>query len=285
MLTNCFKCSQTLSEKARFCSNCATQVRCKYCSEDLVNGATFCEMCGEDVVKRQTQAMNNFKYTDGKKEIAIEASFTNEVGESAATIFAMIRGGQAPMRISNPMKGSVRLPKGILGQEELFTKAEVVDDDKETNPPAPAGKADATTFLRSLFEQNEEGWMLVNPILKSKNKADFVKRLTCLFLQFNQDRGTKPVPRADVIKLLQDCSAYDANARTWFREEKTLIRTTAKDFTLILPGTQYVTEVLQEIQDDDVPNLWKVGTVSKTGRKSSTKKDRKKTEVEEPESE
>ncbi|RZK45013.1 MAG: zinc ribbon domain-containing protein [Hymenobacter sp.] len=283
MLANCFSCDKPISEKARFCGKCGTNVRCKNCNEDLQKGDMMCEACGQEVVVRQDQniavVLNHIKYEDAKKGISLDARITDNFGANAAAVVGMLRGGQmpAPIRLSN------RSPKAIPGQEELFDPAEVVNDEPNKTPAtlgplAPSNPPEETANtgkpLHSLFEQRDEEWVLVNPFLKAKSKADFVKRATCLFLQFQHDNGIKAVPRAEVIKLLQNCSAYDTNARDWFAKEKALLRATPNDLSLLLPGNQYVNKVMQEVLDDAIVNSWEVGTVRKTGRKPSAKKDR-----------
>lgn len=272
MAEKCYACDNPVSEKARFCGKCATQVRCKSCGEDLVEGAIVCEICGEDVVVRQTQStpMNRVKFRDGRKDIEIEALFTNEVGESAATMFAMMRGVPAPPRLPS------RPNKATSGQGEIFEPATVVNELPEfaAGPTAITSPLRGNSLLQSLFELRDEQWVLVNPNLKAKSKADYVKRATCLFLQFQFDNGVKLVPRGDVVKVLQNCSVYDTNARDWFAKEKSLLRATATDLSLLLPGHQYISEhLLPEIADDAVANAWKVGTVRKSPRKASSKKE------------
>lgn len=273
MLTNCFNCDQPISEKARFCAKCTTQVRCKNCGEDLVSGGIACEMCGVEVTQREATAtastvpMNSFKYRDGKKDIDIDANFTNEVGAGAAQIFAMLRGGQAipPMRM--PIKAS----KAIGGQtEDLFSSAEVVNEDVPEAAPLAVLN---TSLLSSLFERRDEQWVLINPELKAKSKADFVRRATCFFLQFQFEKGITQVPRTEVVNLLKNCSVYDPNARDWFTKEKSLFRATLNDFSLLLPGHKYVKEVSPEVADDSIENTWEVGTKRKTSKKTSSKKD------------
>lgn len=282
-MNNCFDCGSEVSEKARFCSACATQIKCKNCDEELRKGALVCEMCGEEPMRRQTQgqAINHIRYKDGRKLIDLDASFTNEFGGSAATVFAMIRGTQLPPA------PSIRQQKGIANEnDETNTKAEEIGEEEGAGlviqlPPIKSSNISSNALLGSLFEQQaDDSWVLINPVLKAKSKADFVKRATCLFLQYQHDAGNKPVPREDILGLLKNCGVYDSNVRAWFSSEKSLVRATAKDLTLILPGNQLVAEILQEMADDDMPNTWKVGTVQKGGRKSSPKKIREKQDVE-----
>lgn len=282
-MNNCFDCGAEVSEKARFCSACATQIRCKNCGEELRKDAIVCEMCGEEPMRRQAQgqAINHIRYKDGRKLIDLDASFTNEFGGSAATVFAMIRGTQLPAA------PSIRQQKGIANKnDETNTKAEEIGEEENEGvviqlPLVKSSNLGSSELLGSLFEQQaDDSWILVNPVLKAKNKADFVKRATCLFLQYQHDFGNKPVPREDILGLLKNCGVYDSNVRAWFSSEKSLVRATAKDLTLILPGTQLVTEILQEMTNDEIPNTWKVGTVQKGGRKHSSKKSREKQDVE-----
>lgn len=282
-MNNCFDCGSEVSEKARFCSACATQIRCKNCDEELRKDAAVCEMCGEEPIRRQTQgqALNHIRFKDGRKLIDLDASFTNEFGGSAATVFAMIRGTQLPTA------PSTRRQKGLANNnDETNTKAEELGEEEGEGvviqlPPAKNSDFSSNELLGSLFEQQaDDSWILVNPVLKARNKADFVKRATCLFLQYQHDAGNKPVPREDILGLLKNCGVYDSNVRAWFSSEKSLVRATAKDLTLILPGNQLVIEILQEMTNDDIPNTWKVGTVQKGGRKSSPKRGRGNQDIE-----
>ena len=278
MLTNCFTCDQPISEKARFCSKCGTNVRCKNCSEDLAKGDVVCEVCGQDVVTRQVQSttvpLNHIKYNDIKKGISLDALVTDTFGANAAAVVGVLRGNQM---LPNP---PVRASKSLLNddsQEELGTSAQEVTEAGSTTivalPPKSSGLEveDAEQLLSSLFELRDEKWFLINPELKASSKSDFVKRAICLFLQFQNIQNIRQVPRADVITLLRNCSAWDANARDIISKTKSYIQASSSHLTLTLPGVRYANDVLAEAYNDEVPNVWIIGTTRKSPRKAGKK--------------
>jgi hypothetical protein len=284
MLENCFNCDQAISEKARFCGKCVTNVRCCNCGADLHADDRACEMCATEVVIKQTQqssnsassAPNHIIYSDAKKGINLEARVTDTFGTSAAALVGMIRGNQSLINQAHemPIKMPARVQKGHEeeNQEELGTSVEEISD-KALIPAqlAPVSSSSSEALISDLFEERDDKWYLVNPEIKATSKSDFVKRAICLFLQFQHNRNIRQVPRTDVIELLRNCSAWDSNARDIISKTKSYIQTSASHLTLTLPGTRYANDVLAEVYNDEVSNAWKVGTTRRSPRKGAKK--------------
>lgn len=284
MSIDCYNCGHSLSEKARFCSACKAQVRCKSCGEDLEANALACQICGEDVLPRDIGAptLNRIKFTEDKKGRTFEAEFTDRVGESIGGTFAALLS-------KNSMSLPIRQVKPVVPSNQgKFNYAEDVEAENSSENeepslqlPAPVeihpettSKSSTSEALKSLFEHTDDGWILEEPELKALNKGDFMKRVTCLFLYFQHEQGLTPVPRQDVLAMLHHCGVYDGTVRRWFREEKSLIHATAKDLKLKLPGTQRAKEILSEMINAEIPSGWKIGTKGKGGRKAGSKKEK-----------
>lgn len=283
MTNPCPKCATQLPEAALFCSNYSAQVKCKQCNEALPADASFCIMCGEEVLKNKvSQPMNRIKLNESRTSRSIEAIFTDFVGGSMAETLLYFAGNSN----LGPRKPVTVRPINP-GQKSLFN-ADVIEEVKPSVGEEKAGEApfelltsgsndrpamqSDDSFLNGLFDEEGEGWILADPELKAKNKIDFCKRLTCVFLAFRHSKGVKPVPRQEANELMKSIGAYDGNFKAWLKDEKTLLYATEKELKLITPGTQFVKTILQQIQDPEIPAGWRVGTKSKSRKKRTAKK-------------
>lgn len=53
-----------------------------------------------------------------------------------------------------------------------------------------------------------------------------------------------------------------------------MIQVSSKDLKLIGPGAQYVQTVLKELNDNDLPAGWKLGTIRKVAKRVKYKKEK-----------
>lgn len=276
----CPLCNEATPADMNFCIACDGQIKCMECGSRTFKGKSFCLKCGKTLAGKQessTAAPNHYIRTvegEGatyKERTEVRATDT-AVGVFAPAILPMSAQGyrmpQTPIHNSDD---------GVDASfEEIKDETEVKQLGTGNVTPAninsePTKKNEEGSALSKLFEETDDGWILYNSELKAISKGDFVKRLTCLFLQLNSERGTPVVSRNDVTKLLHYYGVYDSNVRTWLRGERTLLQVTAKDLKLIGPGKQFVSEILSEISDPDKPNVWKIGTRKKKGPNKKAK--------------
>ncbi|SEW45020.1 hypothetical protein SAMN05428988_5919 [Chitinophaga sp. YR573] len=86
----CINCSKSLPLKAKFCSHCLAQLRCKKCNEPLEKEAIGCMECGTPILNKSTtgqpQQSNTITFTETQTERTFQASFSDAVGKDLTGI-------------------------------------------------------------------------------------------------------------------------------------------------------------------------------------------------------
>lgn len=88
----CLTCDTAALEKAIFCYQCGTQLRCKGCQEQLPADAKHCIACGIPVVGNPSPVIskpqNLIKFKENKDERFYEIEFSNDVGKEIKEVVA-----------------------------------------------------------------------------------------------------------------------------------------------------------------------------------------------------
>ena len=222
----CIYCDTIFPQKGFFCPNCSKQVRCKSCSETLEQNAKSCIYCGTSVGNGSTANDNSTKnlvvnvieYQETRTTRGFKASFTDTVGNSVSNAFAQIIAKGIVPPTTKP-----RFNKNIPVED---TSAEILDDftNLEDKSPKIQPKIEVTSTsleidelqkIKRIFRFEEEKTVLIDSRLKASSKADFVKRLTLLFLYGHHLFGKSSVAREDLTKILKSAGVEDGNARYW----------------------------------------------------------------------
>ncbi|HEY1032884.1 MAG TPA: zinc ribbon domain-containing protein [Flavipsychrobacter sp.] len=268
---NCQHCDKITSNEYNFCIECDKQTICLNCSNKLLPNKAFCFKCGTPIPNIHTEnstSSNHYVRVVEKKGEDYKERTEFTLSTEAVHVLA-------PLVISNNSQTGIdiSIPIPLKKVEQVIPLKGSLDSPATENATDKASNlaSSTNTFFSNLFDKTESGWILINPELKATSKGDYVKRLTCLFLLFQHESGIINVPRNEIIELLNHCGVYDSNFRTWLKADKTLLYSTAKEVKLILPGTQYAKEVVQEILNTEIPNGWKLGTVRKRSNRKGTK--------------
>ena len=82
---DCTACGHSISEEAKFCSQCGSPVMrsCASCGHDLAPNARFCEQCGSAVQQ------------SGSSSTAVDASGDSAVRKTVTVLFADLVGSTA----------------------------------------------------------------------------------------------------------------------------------------------------------------------------------------------
>lgn len=92
----CGICTATNIEKAKFCSNCGSQLSCLNCSAPLVSNAKNCIECGVSVSQKTNAsneaAMNTINYKRTKEETTYSVAFTDNVGKDISGLLVQMAG-------------------------------------------------------------------------------------------------------------------------------------------------------------------------------------------------
>jgi hypothetical protein len=290
MKVECFNCQQPVTETAKFCGPCGTNIRCtdKECGQELYAEEAYCRECGKEVIVRRPSAstttatsgvpINTIRFRQDKSSTDLEINVTDVVGSSGVEILAAVLNGTA----NRFLPGNRRKPLDItppipLNQTNLFNgeESEAEPDQKELPPASTAPPIVSTTpaptdaiTINDVFEASETGWFLQYTQLKGGDKQkDYIGRVVVLFLYYRHELGTSAVLKSDVNALVKDCSLNASNYSKWLLSDgKAFIASTGKTLTLNRAGIEKAKEILAEMADDNVPPGFKIGKRRKSPR-------------------
>ncbi|NCX95575.1 MAG: zinc ribbon domain-containing protein [Chitinophagia bacterium] len=121
-----------MPEKALFCPECASQSKCKSCSELLIKDAKLCVYCGEDVKQKTTgKGMNSIEFTENENGgRSFKATFSDTVGQSIIDSLGIIIADKIAGR-----KLTIEIPEvpesdfqPLLTETEFFHIPDVYED-------------------------------------------------------------------------------------------------------------------------------------------------------------
>lgn len=267
MSKQCIYCQSDISEKGFFCPNCAKQIRCRQCEEDLIPNAKICVMCGTDIGSAFTisSTMNTIKFSENRGGRTFEASFTDTVGNNISETFGIF--------FANKM----------IGKTSKNTTQDTIDDIQDTDfEEASEVKSlpmnSDLDVLNKLFEADNEKIVLLDSNIKASSKLDFGKRLTCLLLYFQKLRNYEVISRGMLTATLKNASVEDANLRQWITKNN-LIKCANDEVTILLPGIDFAKKIIQDYLTPELEGKWKLGTKSGRGRKPSKGKNQTKNDT------
>lgn len=265
MSLTCPSCTTPLPERGFYCPECAIQVRCKQCHEPLEMHAHACVMCGSSVANSEasdgkpTATINTFELQEDLRSRTVRLHLTDEavahVGEALTVVFAD--------RITSRPRGAQRIaqqadsPAVLLLPTSPPTSAD--EDVVAVVPPAASAEDDAPSAgsdrerLHRVFEYDGDGLRLEEDRLKAVSGQDYVRRLTYLFLYANELEGRKPLPYADLKKILEAAKLWDANTR-YAISHKLSLEIADSQVRLKTKGRELAVAALNEILDPNHPD-------------------------------
>jgi len=276
----CPLCEKSTPSDMNFCIECDGQIKCLECESRLFRGKSYCLKCGKALVSRQESvAQNHFVRTvEGEGATYKEHTELHVTNDAVGIFVPMVLSPTTPGYKLPSVPATTSTKTVDASFEELSGK--IPESNRIQNSQQnidkeqiESNKSSSNSTLASIFQETENGWILYRPEIKALNKADFVRRLTCLFLQFNYERGNSSVPRTEIMNLLTYYGVNDGNTRIWIANEKILMQVTPKDLKLIGPGVQFVQQILGEISDNEKPSGWKIGTKVKRGTRKKKSDD------------
>jgi len=252
------KCREVLEPGAIACVECGTRL------DQLVeaaNGTTIEANAPSSPTPPPNR--NSLSYREDRNSRQFEASLTDSamhgLGDVFGELFAQRGVGRAIMQPS--MRTIVR--------EET-----IVDGARQLPPASPAGKESmeqpaetkpgqtATNKQRVLdiFSIKGETLELIDNRLKAKTGADYLRRLTYLYLYAQEQHGRAPTPKADLIAVLKEAKIYDTNARTWLTKKIGFSVDSEDRLKLIAGAREQAVKTLDEALDTNVPDDWNPDT-------------------------
>ena len=292
MIQLCPSCEGKLSNRGSYCPTCGIQARCKTCGVVLELEARFCVNCGtalgegvspdsSNTGEGSTESVYNvIEFEEDAKRRSFRARVTDRAVDSVSkplTFFLARNTGALTKR-------SQRLPvSSTLNAEELQPDSPemVLDASRETREKDPAMDGaetrqvltnDSLEQLKTIFRSTGGNKLkLINSRLKQKSRADFVKRLSVLFLLMNDLTGKDTVPRSDLNAVLSDSKVYNSTSRTWIARTDLLARDD-NSISLSVPGRYLAERVLEEIRDRQIETEWLLDSSGARPNRSNQKR-------------
>lgn len=127
--------------------------------------------------------------------------------------------------------------------------------------------------LSTFFTDDGEKLELIDNRLKASNQADYVRRLTVLFLYAHESHGRLSTREEDVKAILKENKVWDrsANAAKWLKKRIGISDTGEDRLKLTAPGREEAKKALTEALDPNVQDAWnpdKQGSKTRASRKA-----------------
>lgn len=272
---NCPTCAQALSERGSFCKFCGAQARCLTCREILEPDAVACVECGAKVGVRPNAdppslapavQRNTLTYREDRNSRHFEASLTDNAIQGLGSVLGDVfiqRGAIRPQpsaRTESIVDSQIPLP--------LSPPTDTAHQTPQTGNAAVHDVPDNTRILR-LFHADGTTLELKDNRLKANTGADFLRRLTYLFLYAHECHGRPNTPKADLIKMLDTAKILDnsGNARRWLARKQGFNQDEDENLKLTQPGREAAVEYLNQALNPELPDQWNPDKKTKAPRK------------------
>lgn len=274
----CHSCQATFSERAIFCSNCPTQVRCKECRELIEPNARFCIICGaallaeknEQYLAKQNislgqQPPNTIDYRKSRSgSERLKANFTDETGRNLSGVLGqvLVVGLGLKKKISEEDQSERadtitqrKLPFVSNERAESQTNDKEIENERDVNISSNntgdvSIENDKDIFLlQKLFRLDNDVYRLVDKRLGGNNSTnDFARRLICIFLYLAELKTKSNVVRESINTVLTDNKVNTGHTRTWLANTPDLVKY-SDGYGLSDSGRDFAKLVLTEIRD------------------------------------
>ncbi len=287
---NCPTCAEPLAGRGLFCKACAGQARCMKCRELLEPGAFACVECGTRIgqpvdatngttthptASTAPTNRNTLTYREDRNSRHFEASLTDSAMNGLGDVFGELFAQRGIGRVISP-----------TGQR-AFTKDVIIEESKQL-PPAPpfdlehehvatqqkptgVAPPDRDRVLK-IFCTKGEALELIDNRLKAKNGADYLRRLTYLFVYAHECHGRPSTTEHDVKAMLRAAKMWDgsSNANRWLNKRIGIVSEGDDRVKLNATGREQAQKALNAILDPSIPDEWnpdKTSTKPKTAKK------------------
>lgn len=284
LMNNCIYCSAILSAKGVFCPQCAKQSKCKNCSELLEVNAKACAVCGTIIGEGNSivaipitnnfdnifELVETFEIEGRKNTRNMRLGCSNEaVSNFGDFVERRIKGIQTigDKRNSNDNPNSKNaLPPAESG-EDFEQNQDSVEIPQAPNPDI--NNSSEIEVLHQIFRKYENRWKLDEIELQAKNKLDYARRITFLFLYLNDLEGRSKISRSELNSILEDSTVYDGNFRGWLSKERSIDKNDDETLTLNAGGRRKAKECIKDLSESAVAKPWLPGSSTKSSYKTS----------------
>ena len=286
---HCKSCSADLPDRALYCPSCARQVRCTTCRDLIEPAWRACVTCGaridestnDQIVKKtltDTHAVNTIEYHETTRSRSLRANFTNTVGKSLSNTLNKVFSSRLE---PTPVKKSISVMDAEVEESQqpllpmeisppLNTPSDLLSETHEAPSLEDQTRQNLAT-LENIFRSDGDSLRLVDKRLGNSTQIDFARRLTCLFLYFNELKGKERVVHATLTTILTENKAFDRHTRAWLSNNPNEIVSYGETVGLSNEGREFAMKVLSEVRNPSEQPRRKLGkTVSNSKKKVKT---------------
>jgi hypothetical protein len=272
---DCPLCGNTLSERGFFCKTCGGQVRCMQCRELLESGAVACVECGTRAGQRPEQAItdaagsspiainrNTLSYHEDRNTRRFEASLTDQAMQGLGDVLGdfFIQRGTVRTTHRGPhfnkevplLAGPNDLPPAEPGTNHAGAQDETAELVEEQQTPTDRPR------LLKIFKVKDDTFELHDNRLKATTSADYLRRLTYLFLYAHECYGRTSAPESDLTTVLRSAKMIDGsgNAYRWLKKRIGIADDGDGRIKLVAKGREEAVKALNEALDPKVDDAW-----------------------------
>jgi len=245
------------------------------CRELLESGAVACVECGTRTGQRPEQAItdaavsstiavnrNTLSYHEDRNTRRFDASLTDEAMQGLGDVLGDFFIQRGTVRTTPPgrhfnrevplLTGSNGLPPAEPRTNHAGAQEQVAELAGE--PQAPPDMA----RLLKIFTVKDDTFELHDNRLKATTSADYLRRLTYLFLYAHECHGRTSALEADLTTILRSAKMIDGsgNAYRWLRKRVGIADDGEGRVKLAAKGREEAKKSLDEALDPKVDDAW-----------------------------
>jgi hypothetical protein len=290
---NCPTCAEPLAERGVFCKACAAQARCMKCRELLEPGATACVECGTRIgqpveaangtaqgaassVSALPANRNTLTYNEDRNSRRFEASLTDSAMHGLGDVFGELFAQRGVGRTITQTAGKTLLRNDVTLDDlkQLPPAPPPVVEQEDMNKTAAPAPPDRDRVLK-IFSTKGEALELTDNRLKAKNGADYLRKLTYLFIYAHECHGRPSTTEHDVKAMLRAAKMWDGsgNANRWLNKRIGIVSEGDDRVKLNATGREDAQKSLNAILDASIPDEWNPDKASTKPKATKKKKD------------
>ena len=222
-----------------------------------------------------TLQRNTLTYREDRNSRSFEASLTDNAIQGLGGVLGDVflqRGATRPPSLARSI--STNSLVDAQGSLPIPPPPDPASETPQTGDAAAVHTdvVDKTRIMR-LFHANGTALELKDNRLKAETGADFLRRLTYLFLYAHECHGRTNTPKADLIKMLDAAKTLDnsGNARRWLARKKGFNQDEDDNLKLTQPGREAAIKYLNDALNSEIPDQWNPDKKTTRKRKTGTK--------------
>ena len=220
---------------------------------------------------------NTLLYSEDRNSRKFEASLTDSAMHGLGDVFGELFAQRGVGRVVPPLvhrtlvRDSAIEPKGLpaaqIAQAEDTEVQNAVAEPQEKDTPEKE-------HLLKVFTVQGDSFELSDNRLKAKSGAEYLRRLTYLFLYAHEQWGRNAVSEAELKRILKSGKIWDesGNANRWLNKRNGIKEDSDEKVKLLATGREEAIKALNEALDPNVPDVWNPDKNTPKARKKKASK-------------